>query len=123
VVCVFARKVDGSLTRLVKQIDDEVGKNSEKKLCAFVVFLTDDADELKPQLEKMAEKEKIHNVPLTIGEIPAGPPNYKIDKDAEVTVMLWKGLKVQSNHAFKAGGLNRDQIAAIMKDLPKLLEN
>jgi hypothetical protein len=123
VVCVFARKIDGPLTSLVKQINEEVGKNGEKKLSAFVVILTDDSDEVKPQLEKLAEKEKIQNVPLTIGEIAAGPPAYKIDKDAEVTVLLWKNLKVVSNHAFKSGGLHREQIAAIMKDVPKLLED
>ena len=120
-ICVFARKIDGPLTSLVKQINEEVGKNTDKKLSAFVVFLTDDTDEMKPQVEKLADKEKIVNVPLTIGEIPAGPPAYKIDKDADVTVMLWKGLKVESNHAFKAGGLHKEQIAAIIKDIPKIL--
>lgn len=122
-ICVFARKIDGSLTSLVKQIDEQVGKNREKHLCAFVVILTDDSDDMKPRLEKLADNEKVHNVPLTIGEISAGPPDYKIDKDAEVTVMLWKGLKVVSNHAFKSGGMQKEQIAIIMKDLPKILEN
>ena len=121
-VCVFARKIDGNLTSLVKQINEEVGKNGEKKLSAFVVFLTDDSDTLQPQIEKLAEKEKITNVPLTIGEISAGPPAYKIDKDAEVTVMLWKGMKVSSNFAFKAGGLKKDDVTKIVKDIPKLLE-
>ena len=119
----FARKIDGSLTSLVKQINEAVGKNGDKKLCSFVVFLTDDTDAMTPQVEKLAEKEKIGNVPLTIGEIPAGPPDYKIDKDAEVTVMLWKGMKVKANHAFKAGELHKAQIAAVIKDIPKILED
>ena len=122
-VCVFARKIDGTLTSLVKQINEEVGKNGDKKLSAFVVFLTDDTDELAPKVEKLAEKEKIGNVPLTIGEIEAGPPSYKIDKDAEVTVMLWKKTKVVANHAFKAGELHKKQIEAIIKDIPKILED
>lgn len=122
-VCVFARKIDGTLTSLVKQINEEVGKNTEKKLCSFVVFLTDDADETKAKIEKLAEKEKINNVPLTLVEGLAGPPNYKIDKDAEVTVMLWKGQKVVTNHAFKAGELHKKQIEGIIKDIPKILEN
>ena len=121
-VCVFARKINGSLTSLVKQINEEVGKNKDKRLSAFVVFLTDDLDETKPQVEKLADKEKIHNVPLTIVEPAAGPPNYKVNQDAEVTVLLWKGQKVQSNHAFKAGELNSQKIAAVIKDIPKLLE-
>jgi len=123
VVCVFARKIDGPLTSLVKQINEEVGKQGDKKLCSFVVFLTDDTDAIAPQIEKLADKEKIANVPLTIGEIAAGPPSYKIDKDAEVTVMLWKKQKVVSNHAFKAGELHKKQIEAIIKDIPKILED
>ena len=122
-VCVFARKIDGALTSLVKQINEEVGKNGDKKLSSFVVFLTDDSDELAPKVEKLAEKEKITNVPLTIGEIEAGPPSYKIDKDAEVTVMLWKNQKVVANHAFKAGELHKKQIEAIIKDIHKILED
>jgi len=120
---VFARKIDANLTSLVKQLNDEVGKNGEKKLSVFVVFLTDDSDELSPKLTSLAEKEKITNVPLTIGEVSAGPPSYKIEKDAEVTVMLWKKTKVISNHAFKAGELNKAHIAAIVKDIPKILED
>ena len=121
-VCVFARKIDGPLTSLVKQINEEVGKNTEKKLCSFVVFLTDDSDTLTPKVEQLAEKEKINNVPLTIAESVAGPPNYKIHEDAEVTVMLWTKGKVVVNHAFKAGELHKPQITAVVKDVAKLFE-
>jgi len=120
---VFARKIDANLTSLVKQLNDEVGKNGDKKLSAFVVFLTDDSDVLQPDIEKLAEKEKVTNVPLTIGETVAGPPSYKIDKDAEVTVMLWKKTKVVSNFAVKAGEMKKDDIAKIVKDIPKILED
>lgn len=119
----FARKIDGSLTSLVKQIDEQVGKNTDKKLCSFVVFLTGDSDAVRPQVEKLAEKEKIGRVPLTIGEIPAGPPEYKIDKDAEITVLIWKNQTVVANHAFKAGELKAKQVKAVIEDLPKILED
>ena len=52
----------------------------------------------------------------------AGPEKYKISKDAETTVLLWKGQTVQSNHAFAKGKLDKDGTAAIMKDLDKLIE-
>jgi hypothetical protein len=123
VVCVFTRKIDGSLTSLVKQINEQVGKNEEKQLSAFVVLLTDDQDKVKTELEKFAEKEKIHNVPLTLVETPSGPPDYKIHKDAEVTVLLWNQQKVVANHAFKAGAMQKEQVATVMKDVAKMLEN
>lgn len=124
-VCVFAREINGSLTRLVKRIDKQIAKNTDKKLCSFVVFLTDDSEALTAKVEKLAEKAKIKNVPLTIAESLAGPPAYKISEDAEVTVLLWKGKgpEVRVNHAFKAGELKKEQIAAVIKDIPKILEN
>ena len=121
-VCVFAREINGSLTSLVKRIDKEIAKNTDKKLCSFVVFLTDDSEALEPEVGKLAEKEKIKNIPLTIAESLAGPPAYKIHKDAEVTVLLWKGQTVRFNHAFKKGELNKERIKAVIEDIPKILE-
>jgi len=37
--------------------------------------------------------------------------------------MLWKRTEVKANHAFKAGDLHKKQIEAIVKDIPKILEN
>jgi hypothetical protein len=123
VVCIFARKVTGPLTSLVKQVDAAVEKNASKELSSFVVFLTDDADGLQTQLEKLAAKEKIDCVPLTIAETVSGPESYKIDKEADVTVLLWKNSAVKANHAFKSGKLDDKAITAIMNDVTKLLED
>src|SRR5262245_61468298 len=71
---VFARSVDANLTSLVKQLDATIAKDESKKLRAFVVLLTDDADKIAKELAKLAEKEGIKNVPLTLVEAPAGPP-------------------------------------------------
>lgn len=97
---VFARSVDANLTSLVKQLDATIAKDDSKKLRAFVVLLTDDADKSAKDLEKLAEKEGIKNVPLTLVEGPAGPPDYKIAKEAEVTVLGWNG-NVKFNHALR----------------------
>ena len=114
--------MDGTLTGLVKQINEAVDKNADMKLCAFVVILTDDADGTAKKLESLAAKEKLDHVPLTLVEGVAGPDNYKIAKDAEVTVMLWKEGKVKTNHAFKKGELHKKEITAVMDDVKKLLE-
>lgn len=52
----------------------------------------------------------------------AGPAKYNISKDAETTVLLWKGLTVQTNHAYAKGKFDKDSSAAVLKDLDKLLE-
>jgi hypothetical protein len=116
---VFARTVDDNLTTLVKQLDATVGKDESKKLRAFVVLLTEDADAAAKQLEKLAQKEGIKNVPLTLVEGPAGPPEYKIAKEADITVLGWNG-PVKFNHAFKKGEIAKKDIESIVTDVQKL---
>lgn len=118
---IFAREITDDLTSLVKQIDKAVGKNKKQKMAAFVVFLTDDPDATQPKLEALAEKHGIKNVPLTIFDGIAGPSRYKIAKDAEVTVMMWRGQKVAANHAFGKGKLNQRAIKKIVADTSKIL--
>lgn len=120
-VAVFAREITDDLTSLVKQIDSVVGKNEDKKMASFVVLLTEDADEVAPKLEALAEKQKIANTPLTIFDGVAGPPNYKIGKDADVTVLMWRGLEVKVNHALAKGELKADTIKKIVADTSEIL--
>lgn len=109
---VFSRTTSKDLTSLVKKIDAAKGINS------FVVFLSDD-ESLEGKLKQLAEKEGIDNCVLSIDNV-AGPKGYNIHKDAEVTVMLYKGRKVQANHAFRKGELNAAAIERIVADLPKI---
>lgn len=118
---VFARSIDDNLTNLVKQIDATLAKDESKKLRAFVVLLTEDSDKTAKDLEKLAEKSDIKNVPLTLVEGPAGPPEYKISKEAELTVLGWNG-PVKFNHAFKKGEINKKDMETIVADLKKLTE-
>jgi hypothetical protein len=122
VVAVFAREVTDDLTSLVKQIDAVVGKNEDKKMASFVVVLTEDADGVAPKLEAIADKEKITNTPLTIFDGTAGPPSYKIAKDADVTVLMWQGLSVKVNHALAKGELKADTIKKIVADTAEILK-
>jgi hypothetical protein len=107
---------------LLKQLDAAVAKNKDADMRSFAVFLSDDADDMAEKLKAVAEKQKLsENVPLTVVEETAGPPAYKIDKDADVTVLLYTKGKVVSNFAFKAGELQDKQVKAILAELPKIL--
>ncbi len=90
-------------------------------MAGFVVLLTEDPDKAESDLKAFAEKHGIKNIPLTIYEGSAGPENYKIAQGADVTVNLWKGRKSQANHAFAAGKLDKDGIAAVVADTSKIL--
>jgi hypothetical protein len=110
------------LASLVKQVDEVVAKNADKKMAAFLVVLAEDADAAAPKLEELAKKHGIKNVPLTIFDGDAGPSNYKIAKDADVTVLMWLKRDVKVNHALKKGKLDPETTKKIVADTETILK-
>ena len=121
-VTVFAREITDNLASLVRKIDEQVGEHKDEQLSSFIVLLTDDPDAAETKLKELAEKHKIDDVPLTVFDGEAGPPSYKISKDADVTVLLWRGTEVKVNHAFAKGELDEKAVDKIVADVPKILE-
>jgi predicted transcriptional regulator len=117
---IFAREIDDSLTGLVKKIDAATAEHKNDKMGSFVVFTTDDED-LEKKLKDLAEKEGIKDTVFTIDN-PAGPKGMKLDKEAAVTVVLYKDKEVKVSRAFKKGELTSQEIDKVLKDLPKILE-
>jgi hypothetical protein len=122
VVTVFTRELNDTVKDLVAKIDEKVGANKDKKMAAFVVVLTEDPDAVEPKIEALAKSAKITSTPLTIVEGAAGPPNYKLSKDAEVTVMMWVDSEVKVNQAFAKGKLDKKAVDALVADTKKILE-
>jgi hypothetical protein len=116
---IFAREISDPLTSLVKQIDSATALHADKKMGSFVVFLSDTKD-LDKTLADHAKKEKIEHTVLSV-DAPEGPKGYKVDKDADVTVVLYVKKHVKVNHAFHKGELSASGIEKIMEDLPKIL--
>lgn len=123
VVSIFARKYDQKVADLVKQIDGVVGKNKDQKMAAFVVVLTDDPDAQEPKLQKAAKRDKLQHTPLTVFDGEAGPPEYKVSENADLTVMMWVDSDVKVNHALTKDKLTEDSIKKIVADTKKILEN
>ena len=121
-VAIFARKLTDDLTSLVKQVDEKVGANKDKKMASFLIVLSEDPAANEAKLKELAKKEGIKNAPLTTFANADGPENYKVSKDAEVTVLLWVGQTVKANHAFAPGKLDKDGIQAVLDDTAKILE-
>jgi hypothetical protein len=108
------------LTSLVKKIDESLNKSSTK--CgSFVVMLTDDTDKMEATLKSMAEKEGLKKVVLSIDN-PQGPPNYKIAKEADVTVVLYKGRKVIKTFAFEKGKLTEKEVSEMTSAMAEMLK-
>ncbi len=117
-VNVQAREITDNLASLVSQIDALVSPAAPagRPGCthSFVVFNTDDPDELEPKLVKLAKDAKLKNTPLTIFDGEAGHPDYKIAKDAEVTVLLWVNRKIAVNFAFGKGELTKEAVDKVV---------
>ncbi|HVJ80799.1 MAG TPA: hypothetical protein VNC50_06985 [Planctomycetia bacterium] len=118
VVNVFARTTDENLAGLLTKIDAKLGE--DEKLRGFVTVLTENTDGAVADLKTYAKKHEIKKLPLTVFEGKAGPDTYKIDKNADVTVMLWVGGKIKAVHTFEAGKLDSKGVDAVLADLPKI---
>jgi hypothetical protein len=120
---IFAREVSDPLTSLVKKIDAATAKNSAHKMGSFVVFMSDD-EGLEKKLKDLAETEKLQKTALVIDN-PSGPNGYHIAKDADITVVLYRGAyskgAVKANHAFKKGEMTGKDIDGIVGELAKIL--
>ena len=95
-VIIFTQKADDNLAGLVKAVD-EVQKNNEK-LGTVVVGVSgvEEAD-----LEKLQNTHKL-TTPLTVAKDKDGSSKYTLNKDAAVTVVVYKkGGAVHKNFAFK----------------------
>ena len=121
-VTIFTRSITDNLTSLVRLIDKQLEENEDKKLASFVVLLSNDPDADEAKLKELAEKQGIKNIPLTIYDGIAGPPNYNIAEDADLTVLQWKDLKVVVNHAFAKGELKVDGVTKVVESTAKILE-
>jgi hypothetical protein len=118
-VAIFAREISGPVTSLVKKIDEATAKNNSNDMASYAIFLSDDED-LGKKLKEFAEKQKIKKTSFAIDN-PAGPSGYHIDKDADVTVLLYVHKNVKANFAFKKGELKPKDIEKIIATLPKIL--
>jgi hypothetical protein len=116
---IFAREISDPLTSLVKKVDETTGKHQAARMGSFVVFCND-AEGLEKRLKVVAEKEALKNIVLAIDN-PAGPAEFKVAKQADVTVVLYVELKVVANYAFAKGELKDGDIEKIIADVPKIL--
>lgn len=113
VVLIFTQKADDNLVSVVKAVD-EVQKNNAKMGTVVVgVGGVTAAD-----FEKLQSTHKL-TTPLTVAEDKDGPSKYNLNKDAAVTVLVYKaGGEISKSFAFKdtkAASEKASEIAAAAK--------
>lgn len=122
VVSVFTKEMTDEVAQLSKELDEVVAKNRDQKMAGFVVLMTDSPDKAAPKLTEAAEKFKISQMPLTTYKGTKGPEGYKINSDADVTVMMWVEGKVKISQGLSKSDLNKDTIAKLVKETKTILE-
>jgi hypothetical protein len=110
------------LARLVQRLDAAIAENKNVDLRAWVTFLSSDQLGLDPKIVAWTQKHGIRGVPMGVFEDVDGPPSYRLSGDAEVTILLFVKQKVIANFAFRADEMCDEQVARVMKALPRILE-
>jgi hypothetical protein len=118
VVMVFAREVNPTVTKLIKKLDATTAANKATEMGSCVVFCSD-AKDLEKKLQTLVKDEKVENCILAIDNV-AGPEDYKIAKEADVTVLVYKERKVTANLTFKKGEMKDKDIDAVLAEVAKI---
>jgi hypothetical protein len=119
VVMIFAREPNETVAKLIKRVDEATAKHKDHQMGSFVVFLNE-APALKEKLKEVATKQGLKHCVLSIDDA-SGPKGYSVDKDADVTVVLYAKRTVKANHAFRKGELKDRDIDLIVADVAKIL--
>ncbi len=110
------------LTSLVKKIDQAVDAASPKapngrRFGTFLII--GDGTGRADQLRDLAKKENVQRVSFCIGE---APPRYEVNKDADLTVVIYNPGRpgkqsVQANFALRKDELDKAKAEAIVPSL------
>jgi len=115
---VFVRTLNEPIGKLLAKLDAEMGTRKDSGFKVWLTQLTGKAE--LDELAKWSKSQGIKNAPVGAFEDVDGPPSYKLQNDAEVTVLLFVKEKVVANFAYRPGEFTEKQIPEVMKQLPRL---
>lgn len=130
VVGVFGRELDQNTIKLLQGLDKQLDvhhkaeKNVAKQLAGFFVLITDNLDAGAAKIKRLQRKLKLRHVPLTVFDGTDGPPGYRINKDAAVTVSMWVRSAVKTNTVFsKKTDMKEAAIKKLLASTTKIAPN
>ena len=105
---IFSQKADDNLASVVKAVDEVQKSNSKLGTVVVGVSGVEGSD-----FEKLQETHKLTTA-LTVAKEKDGPKRYNLNKDAAVTVLVYKrGGGIAKNFAFKDTKSAADKAADI----------
>jgi hypothetical protein len=120
-VIVFARSLSEPLGKLAHGLDRALAEHKTSELRAWVTVLAEDHGVMDPKVVAWAKRHAVGTVPVGVFEDVAGPPSYRLARDADVTVLLSVKQRVVANFAFRPGELTEARVAEVMNALPRIL--
>lgn len=119
-VMVFTRSTDKKVVQLIRRLDEQVKKNEESQLRAFVNMLGDSKDAASDEVKKLAESTKTEGIPFVVpNEYENGPEDYGINPKAELTIIFANESKVVANHA--VASVKDLKVKDVLGNLEKIL--
>ena len=118
VAFIFAKKPDNTLATLIKELDNVAAENSDAKMANVINFSGELTDEYIQQIKEFGEKLDLKHTALTTS---ADGDKFKVNSDAAVTVMHYKGKKVTYNYASK-DSLTEDAVKQIVKGTSTIVD-
>ena len=118
VAFVFAKTPNNTLATLIKQLDEVAEDNADAKMANVINFSGELTDEYVQQIKEFGDKLDLKHTALTTS---ADGGKFKVNEDAEVTVMHYKGKKVTYNFASK-DALNEKEVQQIAKGAGTIVE-
>lgn len=148
VVLVFVREPagdleeDGPILHLLSKLDGAMARHEASYLKAAGIFLSPDAQssatrEGKKDAKELVEEARLRDVLMAklhrradklnhveLACFPAeGPAGYKIDPDAEVTIVFFNSLKVVASHAYPKGKMTKEDADRFVEEVDKTIKS
>ena len=118
-VIVFGRALSPATGKLLAALDAEAVGCKDARLKCWFTQLADAAD--LDALGKWSQSYGLKSLTVGACEDPDGPPGYKLNAEAEVTVLMFVGKKVVVNVALRADELTAERVAEVRAGVAKIL--
>jgi len=115
---VFARSLSDPLAKLLAKLEAAGAGKDATGYKVWMTQLTDTAN--LDALAAWSQKQGLKGVPVGAFEGADGPPAYRLNADADVTVMLFVKTQVVANFAFRKGELTDKTVEQVVGATPKL---
>jgi hypothetical protein len=119
-VIVFARSLSKELGPLAAKIDKALADNKAADLRGWITFLNADQLKFDPKVVSWSRELGLGHLPIGIFEDEGGPPAYRLNREADVTVLVCNKQKVAANFAFRSGEMTPARVAEIAKAIDEV---